>query len=99
MIAYRYDTERGNKYVGEQTCQRDPIASMRAGEDIFLLPGDCTYTPPPEPKDGYDIIWNGEVWEYQEAKKKNQLNLNHTCRLWKTKYVSWMASIRATKRS
>lgn len=70
MIAYRYDTERGNKYVGEQTCQRDPIASMRAGEDIFLLPGDCTYTPPPEPKDGYDIIWNGGSMGVPRSEKR-----------------------------
>ena len=64
MIAYRYDDKF--MYVGVQTCQRDPIASARAGKEIFLLPGNCTYTVPPEPKEGFNIMWNGEAWEYQE---------------------------------
>lgn len=72
MIAYRYDIEQGNKYVGEQTCQRDPIASMRAGEDVFLLPGDCTYKEPLPSKDGFDVIFDTteQQWEYIEAKKE-----------------------------
>ena len=71
MIAYRYDTEQKNKYAGEQPCQRDPIASLKAGKEVFLLPGDCTYTPPLPKKEGFDIVFNIEKseWEYTEAKK------------------------------
>lgn len=65
MIAYRYDFEN-NKYVGEQLCQRDPVASAKAGKDIYLLPGNCTYAEPPDAKEGYNIVWNGEAWEYEE---------------------------------
>ena len=64
MIAYRYDDKF--MYVGVQMCQRDPIASAKAGKEIYLLPAQCTHAVPPEPKDGYNIVWGGEAWEYQE---------------------------------
>lgn len=72
MIAYRYDIEQDNKYDGEQPCQRDPIASLKAGKDVFLLPGNCTYVEPPEQKDGYDIVFDiaANMWKYAEAKKE-----------------------------
>lgn len=68
MIAYRYDDKF--MYVGVQMCQRDPIASAKAGKEIYLLPANCTYEAPPEPKDGYNIVWGGEAWEYQEIPKE-----------------------------
>lgn len=68
MIAYRYDDKF--MYVGVQMCQRDPIASAKAGKEIYLLPAQCTYEAPPEPKDGYNIVWGGEAWEYQEIPKE-----------------------------
>ena len=68
MIAYRYDDKF--IYVGVQMCQRDPIASAKAGKEIYLLPAQCTYEAPPEPKDGYNIVWNGEAWEYAEIPVK-----------------------------
>ena len=64
MIAYRYDDKF--IYVGVQMCQRDPIASATAGKEIYLLPAQCTHTAPPEPKDGYNIVWGGKAWEYAE---------------------------------
>lgn len=72
MIAYRYDIEQGNKYAGEQTCQRDPVASEKAGEDIYLLPGNCTYEEPLPAKDGFDVIFDTttQQWVYTEAKKE-----------------------------
>ena len=68
MIAYRYDDKF--MYVGVQPCQRDPIASAKAGKEIYLLPAQCTYEAPPEPKDGYNIVWGGEAWEYAEIPVK-----------------------------
>ena len=64
MISYHYDDNF--MYVGVQPCQRDPIASAKAGKEIYLLPAQCTHAVPPEPKDGYNIVWGGEAWEYQE---------------------------------
>ena len=68
MIAYRYD--ENFMYVGVQMCQRDPIASAKAGKEIYLLPAQCTHAAPPEPKDGYNIVWGGEAWEYAEIPVK-----------------------------
>ena len=68
MIAYRYDDKF--MYVGVQPCQRDPIASAKAGKEIFLLPAQCTHTAPLESKEGFNIMWNGEAWEYQEIPKE-----------------------------
>lgn len=74
MIAYRYDTEQNNKYAGEQPCQRDPIASLKAGKDVFLLPGDCTYEKPLTAKEGFDIVFDiaKKAWEYVETEKEEE---------------------------
>ena len=74
MIAYRYDTEQNNKYAGEQPCQRDPIASLKAGKDVFLLPGDCTYEKPLTAKEGFDIVFDiiRNAWEYVETEKEEE---------------------------
>lgn len=65
MKAYRYDSV-SKKYVGEANCQLDPIATQRTGEPVYLLPANCTWEAPLEAKDGYDVVWNGTAWEYQE---------------------------------
>lgn len=65
MKAYKYDKE-SKIYVGEVNCQKDPIASQKAGEDIWLLPANSTFDKPLDPKDGFNVVWNGGTWEYQE---------------------------------
>ena len=65
MKAYRYNKET-KKYEGEVNCQKDPIATRRAGEDVWLLPANSTFVEPLETKDGYDVVWNGTAWEYKE---------------------------------
>ena len=69
MKAYRYNSEN-KKYEGEATCQIDPLESEIAGKEIYLLPADCTYEVPPEAKEGFDIVWNGDAWEYKEQEKE-----------------------------
>lgn len=59
---YRYDDDK--KYVGTQECQIDPLETQEAGHDVYLMPANCTEIAPPEPKDGFDIIFNGDGWEY-----------------------------------
>ena len=71
MKAYRYNSEN-KKYEGEATCQIDPLESEIAGKEIYLLPADCTYEVPPEEKDGFDIVWNGDAWEYKEQEKPKE---------------------------
>ena len=65
MKAYKYDS-KSKKYVGEINCQLDPIATKRTGKDVYLLPANATYEIPLEEKDGFYVVWNGSVWEYQE---------------------------------
>lgn len=70
-VAYGYDSET-KKYTGEMQCQRDPLESEMAGHDIFLMPGNATDVVPPEEKEGFDIVWNGESWGYKEKKKEEE---------------------------
>lgn len=65
MLAYRYDMFN-YKYIGTKNCQKDPIASQREGKDVWLLPAHCTFEKPLPIKPGFDIVWNGKNWEYQE---------------------------------
>lgn len=62
MISYRYNTE--GLYIGTIPCQLDPRATKEAGKDIYLLPANSTLVEPPQAKEGYNIVWNGEAWEY-----------------------------------
>lgn len=71
MKAYRYNSEN-KKYEGEATCQIDPLESKIAGKEIYLLPADCTYEVPPEAKEGFVIVWNGDAWEYKEQEKPKE---------------------------
>lgn len=65
MLAYRYDMFN-YKYIGTINCQKDQVASKREGKDIWLLPAHSTFDEPLPVKEGFDIVWNGSAWEYQE---------------------------------
>lgn len=67
MIAYRYDNE--GLYIGTIPCQLDPRATKEAGHDVYLIPANSTTIEPPQAKEGYNIVWNGEAWEYVEIPK------------------------------
>ena len=68
-LCYRYNQE--NKvFVGSEEMFKDPLESELQKKDIWLLPANCTLIEPPEAKDGFLIVWNGETWEYKELKKE-----------------------------
>ena len=67
MIAYRYDNN--GLYISTIPCQLDPRATKKAGEEVYLLPANSTTVEPLKEKEGYNVIWNGEVWEYVEIPK------------------------------
>ena len=69
MKAYRYNFETFI-YEGEQERQLDPVATAKAGKEIYLMPADCTTIKPLEEKEGFNIKWNGESWEYDEIPKE-----------------------------
>lgn len=64
MLAYRYDSNK--IYIGTVECQLDPLETKYVGHDVYLLPADSTFEQPPEEKQGYNIVWNGNAWEYEE---------------------------------
>lgn len=64
MKAYRYNVST-RIYEGEINCQKDPIASRKAGEDVWLLSAHSTFDKPLDPKENYNVVWNGSAWEYQ----------------------------------
>lgn len=68
-ICYRYDQEKKTFQQSEEM-HKDPLESKLQGKDVWLLPADCTLIEPPEAKEGFDIIFNGESWEYKEQEKK-----------------------------
>lgn len=65
MIAYSF-APKTHKFTGTKECQRDPLESQAQGRDVWLLPANCTFVEPLPAKDGFDRVWNGTAWEYQE---------------------------------
>ena len=68
-ICYRYDQEKKTFQQSEEML-KDPLESELQGKDIWLLPANCTLIEPPEAKDGFDIVWSGDAWEYKEQEKE-----------------------------
>lgn len=60
MQAYIYDNDRF--YVGEMTCQIDPLESQAQGKDVYLTPANSTSIKPKITK-GAKPRWNGNAWE------------------------------------
>ena len=67
-LCYRYNENK--EYIGSEEMFKDPLESELQKKDIWLLPADCTLTEPPEVKEGFNIIWNGDAWEYKELGKE-----------------------------
>ena len=61
MTAYSYDQE--GRYTGPYECQLDPVRSESAGQGVYLLPADATWTAPPSYDSKTEIpVWNGTAW-------------------------------------
>lgn len=69
-LCYRYNENK--EYVGSEEMFKDPLESELQKKDIWLLPANCTLIEPPEAKEGFHIIWNGEAWEYKELEKPKE---------------------------
>ena len=69
MKAYQYDSVT-KKYLWEVDRQIDPLESQAQGKEIWLMPANSTDIVPLEPKDGYDVVFNGTGWEYKEIPKE-----------------------------
>lgn len=71
MKAYRFNPDT-LIFEGEQERQIDPVASRKAGEEIYLMPANCTDVEPPAGKAGFDIIFEAGKWSYKEQEKKEE---------------------------
>ena len=72
MKAYRYNPETFI-YEGEQERQLDPLGSMKAGQEGFLIPANCTDIEMQlDPKEGFDIVFSNNNWEYKKKEEKEK---------------------------
>ena len=63
MDYYSYDDKTG-EYMGKYPAQRDKLETKARGADVWLLPANATFLPPPFAADGTVPFWNGTAWEY-----------------------------------
>ena len=70
-VCYRYDHKK-KTFQKSEKMHKDPLESKLQGNDVWLLPADCTLIEPPETKEGFDIVWNGNAWEYKEPEKEKE---------------------------
>lgn len=71
MKAYRFNPDT-LIFEGEQERQIDPVATRKAGENIYLMPANCTDVEPPAAKEEYDIVLDNGKWSYKEQEKKQE---------------------------
>ena len=72
MKAYRYNPETFI-YEGEQERQLDPLGSIKAGREVFLIPANCTDVEMQlEPKEGFDIVFLNNNWKYKKQPEKEE---------------------------
>lgn len=72
MKAYRYNPDTFI-YEGEQERQLDPLGSIKANKEVFLMPANCTDIEMQlEPKEGFDIIFLNNNWEYKKQEEKEE---------------------------
>ena len=65
MDYYSYDDKTG-EYMGKYPAQRDKLETKARGADVWLLPANATFLPPPFAADGTVPFWNGTAWELKE---------------------------------
>lgn len=61
--AYMYESEGEPFFKEEVPCQRDPVESKIKGEDVWLLPANCTFEKPPQAEEGYVILFKQDKWK------------------------------------
>lgn len=61
MLAYKYK-EITYEYEGTQECQLDPLETKKQGQDVWLLPVQCTFEVPPQSQEGKAIVFENDVW-------------------------------------
>ena len=65
-------TKKKKTFQQSEEMHKDPLESEIQGEDIWLLPADCTLIEPPEEKEGFDIVWSGDALAHKEQEKPKE---------------------------
>ena len=68
IIVYRYD-ENTKIYLKSEPAMLDPLETKAAGHNVYLLPANCTFTEPPGPREGYNIVYNTNTGTWQHEKQ------------------------------
>ena len=67
MIFYHYD--QNGKFIEKSNAFVDLLESQKNGEIVYLKPQNATEKEPLQPKEGFDVVFNGQDWEYIEQEK------------------------------
>ena len=65
MQIYRFDAE-SREFLYAEEAALDPLESVVQGREVWLLPADSTFTPPPAGKAGHVAVWGGKAWALME---------------------------------
>lgn len=67
MIFYHYD--QNGKFIEKSNAFIDLLESQKSGEIVYLRPQNATEKEPLQPKEGFNVVFNGQDWEYKEKEK------------------------------
>ena len=65
MQIYRFDAE-SREFLHAEEAALDPLESVAQGREVWLLPAEATFTPPPVAGEGQVALWRGAGWELVE---------------------------------
>ena len=71
MQIYRYDAESREVLHAEEAAL-DPLESAAQGREVWLLPADAAFVPPPAASAGKVAVWNGKAWELAEDHRQKR---------------------------
>ena len=75
LTVYIYN--ENNEYVGESVTMLDPEETKIQGKDVWLMPPNSTTTPP-EIREGFVPVWNGNAWDNVEDHRGSRGWVNRT---------------------
>lgn len=64
MNVYKYNDN--GEYIGTEEALLDPLETEQQEKEVYLLPGNATFTAPPAEKEGFALVWTGESWQEVE---------------------------------
>jgi hypothetical protein len=67
MKFYNYDTF--GKFIGESEGVLNPLETQKQKKNVYLVPAKSTDIKPPEAKEGFDLFFVNDKWEYREIPK------------------------------